>query len=577
MRLPARLRLTPAQRHHLVEVAAGRTPADLVVRGGSVLNVYSGEISPAAIGVAGGRIAWVGDAEGRQAEDVLDLSGGIVTPGLIEPHCHPDLVYTPGAAVPAYLRYGTTTVCADVTPLYLALDDESLLSTLEAMSGASVKFLWNLRGCLDGIMPVEIERLSAKRLTWLLEEIPGIVGTGEITAWSKLVGGDDRIATFVEAVVDAGLRVDGHCAGTSARTLGAILAAGITSDHEAITAAEVEQRIRLGYWVMLRHSSLRPDGPDLVAGLARGLPTDRVMLTTDGPVAGDLVRGHLDTVIRTVVAAGLDPVTAVRLATLNPATYLGLDSHLGGIAPGRCADLVVVDSLTEFVPRLVMTDGQVVDPARALDGGVDWSALEGGHLREATLDSEALHRVCRSAPAMKLEGVITRAAPASDGPLPRDACLAALISRSGDWISGTVLEGLSVTALASSFSGSRDVMVLGTDPDAMLAAYRRVVEMDGGIVTPGAELELAALGRLYDGPLEDLVPRLERLDGAFAAPPPVPLPYLLLFLSLSILPDLRLSPLGLVHVKSGEVIHPAVPLSPAPARERKTDVILTRR
>lgn len=564
MRLPSRLRLEPGPRRHLIEVATGRAPADLVVRGGSVLNVYTGRVEPAAIGLAGGRIAWVGDPDGREGRDVLEVDGSIVTPGLIEPHCHPDIVYTPGAAVPAYLRYGTTTVCADVAFLFLGLDDEPLLGLLEAMSDASVKFLWNLRGCLDGILPVEKERLSAKRLAWLLEEIPGVVGAGEMTAWSKLLGGDERIGAFAEAVIDAGFRVDGHCAGTSARTLGAILAAGITSDHEAITGREVAARIRLGYWVMLRHSSLRPDGAELGAAIAgSGLPTDRVMLTTDGPVASDLAEGHLDAVVRTIIAAGVDPATAVRLATLNPASYLGLDAHLGGIAPGRCADLVVVDSLEAFVPRLVVADGEVADPARVRDGGLAWSEMEDDGLTPATLDARTLSEVCRTAPAMELQGVITRAAPpVADGPLPVGVCFAALVSRAGDWISGTVLRGLSVPALASSYTGSRDILLLGRDPGAMMAAYHRVIEMGGGIVTPGAEIPLRVLGRLYDGPLDELIPRMVRAEEAFADRPPVPLPYLMLFLSLSILPDLRLSPVGVVHVKSGEVVHPPTVLAP---------------
>jgi adenine deaminase len=251
------------------------------------------------------------------------------------------------------------------------------------------------------------------------------------------------------------------------------------------------------------------------------------------------------------------------MATLNPATYAGLDAHLGGIAPGRCADLVVVDSLQRFVPRLVLADGEVVNRSGIRDGGVDWAALPTDPLVAADLDARTLSDVCRSAPAMTLEGVITRAAPAvADGPLPDGACLAALVSRAGTWVSGTVLHGLSVPALASSWTGSRDLLLLGRDPDAMVAAYHRVIGLGGAIVSGDAELPLPVLGRLHDGPLDEVVGRLAGVEAAFGAALPVPLPYLILFLSLSILPDLRLSPLGVVHVKSGTVVHPPTPLVP---------------
>ena len=564
MRLPPRLRLAPAERRHLVDVAAGRTPADLVVRGGSVLNVFTGALENAAVGIAGQRIAWVGDPAARDATEVLDVDGAVIVPGLIEPHCHPDILYTPGAAVPAYARFGTTTVCADVAFLFLSLDDDVLLEVLDAMSTAGVKYLWMLRGCLDGILPVEIERLSAKRLTWLLEEIPGVLGAAEVTAWPRLLAGDERLGAFTEAIVDAGLRVDGHCAGASPRTVGTILAAGITSDHEAISGDELEHRLRLGCWAMLRHSSLRPDGAELAAALVgRGLPTDRVMLTTDGPVPADLAAGHLDAVLRTVVAAGVDPAAAIRMATLNPATYFGLDAHLGAVAPGRCADLVVTDSLTPFAPSIVLTDGVVCDPATIHDGNVGWPALETDPLVPARLDARTLTEVCRSAPALRLEGVITRAAPpVPSGPLPTGVSLVALVSRAGDWIVGTLLDGLSTPALAASATGSRDILLIGRDPEAMVAAYGRVMALGGGVVTPSAEMPLRVLGRLHDGPLDVVAAELAAIEAGFEDGLPVPLFYLLLFLSVGILPDVRLSPLGLVQVKTGVVVHPPTLLDP---------------
>jgi adenine deaminase len=556
--LPQRLSLAPERRRRLVAVARGAAAPDTVVRAGGVLDVYTGELRPAEVGIAEGRVAWVGDVGARGLAPTLDLGDGALVPGLIEPHCHPDILYSPDTLARALALRGTTTVCADTAFLSLLLGDDELLAVVRGMSEASVKFLWNLRGGLDGLLPAEIERLNADRLRRLVAELPDLVATGEMTSWPELLRGDERLTALVDAAIARGLRIDGHAAGASARTLGPIAAAGVTADHEATTLDELVARARLGYWIMLRHSSLRPDGPVLAEAITSGrVPASRVMLTTDGLVATDLADGHLDGVIRTLLAAGVRPFDAVRMATLNPATYLGLDAHVGGIAPGRLADLVLVDSLESFQPQVVLCEGTPMTPESVRPGFTEWNALHAPPFQPAELSPRQLVGICLAGPAMRLEGVITRLAPAADPAdgLAPDASYAALIARDGSWIVGGVVHGLPVTALASTFSGSGDVIVIGRDPEAALAAYREVLAGGGGIATHARTVPLGRLGSMYAGPVPELAAAMRAITADLRYPPGLPpAEYLLLFLAIAVLPDVRLTPAGAITVKARELL-----------------------
>lgn len=569
MTLPQRLSLAPERRLRLVDVAQGKASPDAVVHARSMLNVYTGRIHPAEIGMAEGRIAWVGEIGISGCPPTFVVDDGVVVPGLIEPHCHPDVVYTPSALARELAYRGTTTTCADTLHLSLSLDDDELLDVVRGMSRSSAKFLWNLRGCLDGVLPSERERLGRERLRRLAAELPDVVATGEMTAWPEFLAGANRLTGLVDDAIARGRRVDGHAAGASARTLGKLAAAGITADHEAITPDELVARARLGYWVMLRHSSLRPDGPVLAQAITSGrLPMSRVMLTTDGPVAADLAEGHLDTAIRTLISAGVPPIEAVRMATLNPATYLGLDAHLGGIAPGRAADLVVVDSLPSFHPRMVLCEGVRVTQSSTRVGFTDWSTLHPPSFQPADLNPDQLTDTCLAGPSFRFDGVITRLAPRTGG-LPHDGSYIALVARDGSWLVGGVVHGVAVNALASTFSGSGDVVVLGRDPESVLDAYRRVVSIGGGIATPARTVPLGHLGSLYDGTVPELAAAMRAVTSDLRFPRHLPpIEYFMLFLTGAVLPDVRLTPVGAIMVKTREVLQLPTKLRVEPALEK---------
>jgi adenine deaminase len=545
-RLPTRLQLSRERRRRLLRVASGDEPADLALVGGRVLNVFTGTLSGRAIGVAEGRIAWVREECGP-AREVVDLDAATVVPGLIDAHTHVDILCTPTAFAETAARFGTTAAVADTFTLSRYLSDDELTGVLTALSHASLKLLW---GVSAGDIGADPSLLPPDRLEALLAR-EDVSGAGELTAWRLLLEGDERLGGFVSAAVGAGLRVDGHLPGASPTTLGRLAAAGVTSDHEAITGDELAARIELGIWTMIRHSTLRRDGTELGRAVhERALPMDRLMLTADGLLPQDLARGHMDRVVRAVVEGGVAPIDAVRMATLHPATYLGLDAHLGSLAPGRCADLLVVDDLERFSPQAVYCDGEPVARGTASADAIDWDAWRVPFV-EADLTPERIVDACHAAPALSLRGVIARVT-RDHGPGDGPPTYLVLVARDGSWITGATTNDLDLHSYATSYTGSRDIFLAGSDPAGLVAAYRRVVRLGGGVASAEAEVALPVFGHLRGGSVEALAADLEAFERTAGVPERwPPLTYLAIFLSLPALPGVALTPDGVVDVRSG--------------------------
>ncbi|MEA2245789.1 MAG: adenine deaminase, partial [Solirubrobacteraceae bacterium] len=345
-----------------------------------------------------------------------------------------------------------------------------------------------------------------------------------------------------------------------------------------------------GLWTMLRQSSLRPDLRVLLDGLGPLVTTcRRLMLTTDGATPAHYAReGVLSGALRIAVEAGVDPMRALQMATIDPATFLGLDEEIGGIAPGRRASLVILDDRDAFAPRTVMVDGRVVaregrllEPMPALD----WEAL-GCSARFASPERFAdpsLYAAPAPAAGATLDvmayesAVITRraqaAVPARGGHIDVSAepglLHAALLDRRGAWIVRGLVAGLmpELDGLATSLTTSMELLVLGRDPRAIAHAAARVAELRGGIAFAGPdgvrwEARLPVLGMMNAGGLAEAV-RIDEVLGRHAAAAGYPFHdalYSLLFATGDFLPELRLTPIGLLDVKAGAVLAPPVAL-----------------
>ncbi|HEX6989129.1 MAG TPA: adenine deaminase C-terminal domain-containing protein [Bacillota bacterium] len=376
----------PEARRAWVDVTTGRRAPTRYLRGARVLNVFTGELLEAGVALWHDRIAYVGPLEPLIGPETVvdDLDGRLLIPGYVEIHAHPFQCYSPWSMSNLAASRGTTTLVCDTLSL-LHLLGPRLAEVLDALPTGPARILWGLRTApqtetgLDG--PASFG-MTAAQMAALLDH-PRVVEVFEWTDWLGVIRRGEPADPIITAALGRGMPVDTHAPGASHRTLAALAAAGAGDCHESIRADEVLERLRLGLHVPLRHSSLRPDLPDLVAAVRATDGFERLMLTTDGSTPAFMLRGVMDQAVAAAVAHGVSFRDAVRMATLHPAMYLGLDRHLGAIAPGRLADLLVLPGEGDPVPEQVYVGGVPVARHQRLlhpTAPPDWGALGLGPL-----------------------------------------------------------------------------------------------------------------------------------------------------------------------------------------------------
>jgi adenine deaminase len=566
-----------------MRVALGEEKADLFVRGGTVVNVYSGELIPANVAVLGERVAYVGPSEeavGPESE-VLDARGLYVSPGWIEPHTHAYLFYNPASLAEAILPGGTTTIVSDDLVFSMLGGAKTSLTVMDACARLPLRVLWYARP--EPASPISEgyeDYFDDERLGEVLDH-PLVVGVGEAPAWARFLGSEDSpLGAAITEAHRRGLIADGHTTGARGAKLAALTAAGLRSCHEATTADEALERIRLGLWTPLRHSSLRPDLPELLRVVTEeSIDTSRVLFTADGPSPDAIEEhGYLDYLLRLAVEAGVSATQAIRMATLNAATYLHLDDHLGGVAPGRLADLVLLPDLSSFRPQTVVAGGRVVAHEGELAGpmpGVDWESLrlglefrQGKWLEDASLFDD------RPEEALPVIGfvsdVITRLEESlPEGGLPDGYLLAAHISRDGRWISRALVRNFArdLEGFATTATSSGHLLVLGRDQEAMALAASRVLDLGGGMALAGGgrvvwEAALPLAGIMTSGPFEQALSAAREMKAHLggAGYPFSEALYSLLFLTADFLPGPRLTWSGVLDVRTGRLVNKAEPI-----------------
>lgn len=350
----------------LIRAALGEIPAELIVRGGKLVNVYSGEILEGMeIAAIGGRICYVGSSAQHtfgSATEVIDAAGAYVTPGFIDGHTHIGHYARPFENLQSFLPHGTTALVASCDEFASVFGPRGMSFFLDEVARHPLR-VYTLFS-----MAAPQDPLLCSTATFSLDEaatalkIPGVLGLGEIVSWLRLIQCDDEILDRLVAARTNGQIVHGHTAGARDQKLCAIAAAGVSSCHEPIRFEEALQRLRLGYWTMLRQGSLRRDLeailPDL---LAAGVSLRRLLLVTDSMSPDDVAeRGHMDHVVGQAVALGMPAVKAIQSVTLGPAIYSGVEEEIGGIAPGRFADILLIDDLERCRVRQVIVAGRTV-------------------------------------------------------------------------------------------------------------------------------------------------------------------------------------------------------------------------
>jgi len=524
-----------------------------------VLSVFTREWLNVDVAIADGWIAGLGDYDGAE---IVDASGRYVVPGFIDAHMHLESTkLLPDEFARLVLPLGTTAVVLDPHELANVLGTDGVHWLLDACDVLPLDYYFMASSSIPAsafesprrpLLSGDLESLLRRRRVLGLAEMmnfPGVIN-GDPTELDKL-----RLAE--------GVHVDGHAPGVLGRALNAYAAAGIRSDHEALTVDEGRERLRAGMWLLIREASMARNLQALLP-LVRELGTNRIAFCTDDRDPEDIAEnGHINGMVREAVAAGVAPEDAIVLATLNPATWHRL-WHLGAIAPGYQADLLLLDDLERFEPKLTLKLGRPVEeipepdvpewvkhtvrnrPVSPADFHIDWTG--GGKARVIGLvPDQVVTELLEQEPDDDL------------------ATIAVVERHLGTGRIGLGLvrgSGLQRGALASTVAhDAHNIIVIGRNEDDMARAVARLGELGGGIVVVDddnvtAELPLPVAGLLADAPLADVIRRsLACNDAARALGWSGATPFLTLsFLGLSVIPSLKITDRGLVDVDRFEIV-----------------------
>jgi adenine deaminase len=543
--------------------------------------VFTGELLDADVVVAGERIAALGAPSTYRAEVTHDVSGMVLVPGFIDGHMHVESTkLTPAEFARAALPHGTTTVVLDPHEIGNVLGSRGILALLDLAEPGPLDFYAMASSCVPASsLETSAHTLDHNDIAALLEGHPRIIGLAELMNYPAVVAGDPETLSKIEA---AGSRhVDGHAPGLSGPGLNAYLAAGVQSDHECTRLDEALEKRRLGMWIMIREGSAARNLEALLPLVLEHGPGN-CMLVTDDREPHDLLRdGHLDNALRKAVALGCPPDQAVIMATLHPARYHRLHGH-GAVAPGYLADVVALEDLTGFRPARVWKRGRLAfDGTRVAQFPTprvpDWmlhtmhaAPLTAERLRIPAGAATSLARVMEVRAGQIVTGALTAEPLIEDGAIvadpSRDLAKIAVAERhreSGNLGIGLVRGfGLRGGALGSTVAhDAHNVMLVGTDDRDMAVAASRLVELGGGqvMVRDGrvlAEVALPLGGLMSLEPRDRVAAGVEALEAA-AADCGVTLhaPFMALsFLALSVIPELKVTDLGLVDGVRFEVV-----------------------
>src|SRR5712691_3035467 len=564
-RSPAKVSVIDA---HWMAVARGDEPADLVLSGGHVFSVFTKEWLDVDVAVKDGHVVGLGRYDGPET---LNVKGAYLVPGFIDAHMHIEsskLMVDEFAR--AVLAHGTTAVIADPHEIANVLGTDGIHWLLDCCEDIPLDVYVMASSC------VPASHFESPRRPFTTGDIESLlrrsrtIGIGEMMNFPGVISGSaSELAKLATGLTD---HVDGHAPGVRGPALNAYISAGITSDHEAMTFDEALEKRRLGMWVLLREASIARNLRDLLP-LIKRYGTERCAFCTDDREPDFIVeQGHINQMVRVAVEEGISPEDALVLATINPATCHRL-WHLGAIAPGYQADIVVLDDLKSFQPRQVLKRGAApkhvnVEVPEWVRQTVSLAPLDATSFRIAAGPKKI--RVMRIVPAQLVTGVD------AVEPAVRDGCVVADPSR--DLVKIAVVErhhasgriglgfatnvGLKRGAFASTVAhDAHNIVLLGVDDLDMAVCAMRLAEIGGGIVIAEGgrvveELPLPVAGLMSDRPLAEVHERLRSMErrladmGVTTASPFMTLS----FLALSVIPELKITDRGLVDVSRFELV-----------------------
>ena len=556
---------------HVIEVAAGRRPADLVLKNATYVNVFSNELCQADIAVAEGLIVGMGEYHG----DVeVDVSGKIVLPGFVDAHIHLESsLVSPSEFARAVLPHGTTTVITDPHEIANVMGTDGIEYMLQATEDLPVDVRFMLPSCVPATPLDESGANLDYRAIDSFYDHPRVQGLAEMMNYVGVVNGDGQVVEKIVASQAHHKKIDGHAPGLSGKDLNAYIAAGVYSDHECSDMEDAMNKLRLGQYIMIREGTAARNLEALMP-LLTSQYVDRCMFCTDDKHPNDLLeKGHIDYIVKKAISLGADPIVAVKAACHNAARYFLLNNR-GAIAPGYLGDFVIIDDFQHFEIEMVykrgvlMYDGQLRDfPAPEIDPYLVKRAHDTFHVAHLTAEDFSdgrPHAVIGMIPGE----IVTQDAGYADHADPeQDILKIAVIERHKNthhiglgYIKGY---GLKRGAVATSIShDSHNIIVVGATDEDMAAAANRIVENRGGITVMEngqvlGEVTLSIAGIMSDDSLVMVNSALEDAkDEAFGLGVSRGIdPFMTLsFMALPVIPSLRITTRGVFDVSSQRYI-----------------------
>lgn len=559
--------------------------AELCLTGGQVVNVFTGEILPQAVAVAGGRIIHVGDEADIDASqaDRIDLEGDFVLPGFFDAHTHCDLFVNPFAYANQVVKSGTTGFFNDGHDLASALGVDAFLEIMAELGHSLISVYTGVPSAAPPYPGVEGRELWSDQDVAKALKHDNVLGLSELSSYVRLLKGDQGLSKRLDMARSMGRTVEGHTTGCSPAKLNVMAREGVSSCHESLTSEDVINRVRLGFATMIRQGSIRTELPRVAEAIKRlqGFDASRLMLVSDGMFPEHLLEwGNMDWVVAQAVEHGIGPVRAIQMATINPARYFHLDHLLGCIAPGRLAHLQVAPSLENPKPRLVLAEGQVVAREGELVRSVAGEASAGLGSRPLTLTPPAkedfLVKCEKPGQTIPVISVVDQTITArEDLQVPDaggtykpqdDVSAVCLFSRDGSRKGQGFVKGFcpGLGGLAASIAHeAHGLMVLGQSPTDMAGAAREVLDMRGGVVLMQdgevrARVPLPLGGICYLGTVQETADQMRALHQALwnlGCTLGYPM-WTFGFLSFTSILALRITYSGVYDVRKGEIVFP---------------------
>ena len=556
------------KKRHIIDAAAGREPADLVLKNAVYVNVFSNELCHGDIAVAEGLIVGMGSYSGRAQHD---CAGKIVLPGFLDAHIHLESsLVSPQEFVRAVLPHGTTTVVADPHEIANVMGTDGIEYMLQATEGLPVDVRLMLPSCVPATPLDESGAILDYRSLDSFYDHPRVQGLAEMMNFVGIIAGDDQPVEKIVAAQAHHKKIDGHAPDLRGNDLNAYIAAGVYSDHECHDFRDALAKLERGQFIMIREGTAARN-LEALAPLLCGKYAERCMFCTDDKHPSDLLeKGHIDYIVKEAIRLGADPITAVKVACHNAARYFLLNNR-GAIAPGYLGDFVVIDNFENFhiekvfkKGELMVENGVVRDfPLPRVEPYLTERAHGTFHLQTLTPQDFEDHRP-RGIIGMVPGEITTVDAGYSDRiDVEYDVLKIAVVERHRNTrhIGVGFLQGygLKSGAVATSIShDSHNIIVVGASEAACAAAANRVAELNGGIVVwdqgeVKAELPLPIAGIMSGEPLERVN---EQLEAAKAAAHALGVsrgvdPFMTLsFMALPVIPSLRITTRGVFDVTS---------------------------